>query len=231
MDTVTIEILRYDPAQDKKPWPQRFTVPTEPGATVQQALMHIYEELDSSLAFRFGCRYRYCGLCAVEVDDQPCIACLTPLENGQVVKPLGHLPVLRDLVVDRSWVLEKMRDLRLFIPEMPYEELPERIFEPKEHQQLMQCTECLACQSTCPFYDYRDPSFGGTFTFVKLAQLHFDPRDQTDRVAQARELGIERCAECRQCHCPMGIPAWESATAVLLRGEMKAGGAFGSFRR
>ena len=217
MDTVTIEVMRYDPTRDGEPRPQRFVVPTEKGATVQQALMHIYEEQDSSLAFRCGCRYRYCGLCALEVDDKPCLACLTPLKDGQVLKPLRHLPVLRDLVVDRSWVFHTMRNLQLFIPEMQYEELPERIFEPEEHKQLMQCTECLACLATCPYYDHRNASFGGTYTFVKLAQLHFDPRDQTDRVAQARQLGIDRCAACRKCQCPLGVPAWKSATSVLLK--------------
>ncbi|MBI3933368.1 MAG: hypothetical protein HY316_01665, partial [Acidobacteria bacterium] len=144
-------------------------------------------------------------------------SCTTPLKDGQVIKPLRHLPVLRDLVVDRSWVFDTMRDLQLFVPETPYEQLPERVFEAKEHRQLMQCNECLICQATCPHYDHRDGSFGGTFTFVKLAQQHFDPRDQTDRVAQARELGIERCASCRKCQCPLGIPAWKSATSVLLK--------------
>src|SRR3989304_6098907 len=191
MAKVTIEIWRYDPTQEKEPRPQRFEVPTEKGATVQQALRYISEELDATLAFRCGCRYRYCGLCSLLVDGKPGLACLTPLKDGQVLKPLPHLPVLRDLVVDRAWVFDNMRNLQLFIPEMQYEELPERIFEPEEHKQLMQCTECLACLATCPYYDYRDASFGGTYTFVKLAQLHFRPRDQADRVAQAQQLGIE----------------------------------------
>src|SRR3990172_8989174 len=141
MATVTIEISRYDPTQDKQPRPQRFQVPTEKGATVQQALMYIYEELDSSLAFRCGCRYRYCGLCALEVDDKPCLACLTPLKDGQVLKPLRHLPVLRDLVVDRSWVFDNLRRLQLYIPEMPYGAVPEQIFQPEERKQLPQRTE------------------------------------------------------------------------------------------
>src|SRR3972149_6037424 len=117
--------MRYDPTRDGEPRPQRFVVPTEKGATVQQALMHIYEELDSTLAFRCGCRYRYCGLCALEVDGKPGLACLTPLRDGQVLKPLRHLPVLRDLVVDRSWVFDTMRSLQLYIPDVPYAEVPE----------------------------------------------------------------------------------------------------------
>ena len=216
MDTVTIAIMRFDPNQDKEPWLQRFEVPTENGATVQQALFHIYEHQDSSLAFGYSCRFRNCGLCALEVDDKPRMACLTPLKDGQVLKPLRHLPVQRDLLVDRSWVFDNMRDLQLFVPEPEHQQLPERVFESEEHKRLMQCTECLACLATCPYYDYRDSSFGGTYTFVKLGQLHFDSRNQTDRVAQARELGIERCTSCRRCVCIMGVPAWRSATSVLL---------------
>lgn len=217
MGTATIEIWRQDPTRGEEPWPQRYQVPTEKGATVLQALMHIYDQLDSSLAFRHGCRFRYCGLCALEVNDQPQYACLTPLRDGQVIKPLRHLPVLRDLVVDRAWVFDNLRRLQLYIPEMPYGDVPEQIFQPEEHKQLTQCTECLCCQASCPNHDHRDDSFGGTYTFVKLAQLHFDPRDKTDRVAQARAMGIERCASCRKCKCPVGVPAWKSAVSVLLK--------------
>lgn len=218
MDTVTIKVMRHDPSQGGEAQLRQYEVPTEKGATVLQALMHIYEEQDSSLAFNFGCRYRYCGLCSVEVDDKPCLACVTPLQEGQVIKPLRHLPVLRDLLLDRTLVFDTMRNLELFVPESPAKDLPDQAFESNEHRQLMQCTECLICQAACPEYDHRDRSFGGTYTFVKLAQLHFDPRNQTDRVAQAQQLGIERCATCRKCYCPIGIPAWKSATAVLLEG-------------
>lgn len=217
MDTVTIGIMRFDPNRDREPWLQRFVVPTEAGATVQQALFHIYDQQDSSLAFGYSCRSRNCGLCALEVNDKPRMACLTPLKDGQVLKPLRHLPVLRDLLVDRSWVFDSMRELQMFVPEPEDQRLPEPVFESQEHQRLMGCTECLACQATCPYYDYRDPSFAGTYTFVKLAQLHLDPRDRIDRVAQARELGIERCASCQRCVCIMGVPAWRSATSVLLK--------------
>ncbi len=114
-------------------------------------------------------------------------------------------------------MFERVRDLQLYIPETPGAGMAEQFFEPEAHKQLMQCTECLACMALCPHYDHRDSSFGGTYTFVKLAQMHFDPRDGTDRVGQARALGIEICATCRGCRCPVGIPAWKGATAVLLK--------------
>ncbi len=222
MATATIEIWRFDPTRDAEPRPQRFEVPAEDGATVLQALMHVYEELDSSLAFRCGCRYQYCGLCALEVDGHAVLSCITPLKDGQVLKPLRHLPVARDLLVDRAWVFERMRSLELYIPEPPVVEMPEQFFEPEEHKHLMRCTECLACLASCPHYDSGDDSFGGTYTFVKLAQLHFDPRDHIDRVGQARALGIERCVTCRSCKCPVGVLAWKYATSVLLEGTIKA---------
>ena len=54
--------------------------------------------------------------------------------------------------------------------------------------------------------DQEKRSFGGPLTFVKLAQLHFDPRDSEDRRAQAKALGVGTCRSCQtRCACPIGV--------------------------
>ena len=64
------------------------------------------------------------------------------------------------------------------------------------------------------------------YHFVKLAQLYWDPRDRVDRRAQAAQLRIARCAGCRKCACPLGIPICRTAVAPLAGGlaERSAGG-------
>ena len=91
-----IRVKRYQPDTDS--YTERtYDVPLKPRATVLEALQYIYEELDPSLAFRYGCRYKRCGLCGVMVDGKPRLACKVYLEIVSELAPLANLPILRDL--------------------------------------------------------------------------------------------------------------------------------------
>ena len=88
---------------------------------------------------------------------------------------------------------------------------------PPAYGELARCTECLACLAGCASFDLEDGSFGGPLSFVKLAQLHFDPRDGQDRRAQARALGVTTCLSCKtKCSCPVGVPIYRTAIEPLL---------------
>ena len=70
-----ISIRRYDPETDSEPRWVDYTVPSGERTTVLEALAYIYENIDPTLAFRFGCRFDSCGLCAVELNGRPKMAC------------------------------------------------------------------------------------------------------------------------------------------------------------
>ena len=142
------------------------------------------------------------------------------------VGPLRSFPVLRDLVVDRRPLVEFFARQRLHLLPSEEQELS-AIFEvPPAYGELAACTECLACLATCPSFDAGNlgdpedpekPGFGGPLTFVKLAQLHFDPRDAEDRRAQAKALGVGACRSCQtRCTCPIGVRIYPSAIVPLL---------------
>lgn len=209
-----ISVARYAPERHEATL-DTFDVPLEPGATVMGALMYIYEKFDSTLAFHIGCRNEYCGLCAVDVNGKARLACMTPLRDGLVIRPLQKLPVSRDLIVDRSWILSFLRRFQLFVNnDRPETSRPFTL--PDQLVRLSGCTECLSCVAACPSFDFA-AGIGGPYHFVKLAQLHWDPRDNLDRRTQAKDLGIARCAECRKCACPLGIPVYKMAVAPLSR--------------
>ncbi|UCD58851.1 MAG: 4Fe-4S dicluster domain-containing protein, partial [Candidatus Hydrogenedentota bacterium] len=107
--------------------------------------------------------------------------------------------------------------LRVYIPEREDVSEPQVIKEPQTHARLVGCLECLACNSTCPNYDFDENSLAGPYVFVKLAQLHLDPRNTIDRRAQARELGIGKCTDCDKCSCIHGINIHRDAIGVLLK--------------
>lgn len=214
-DMITISVARYDPERGGEPALEEYPVPIEDGATVLGALLYIYEHNDSNLAFRCGCRNQDCGLCAVDVNGKPRLACVTPLKKGMVIRPLRRLPVARDLIVDRRWIMPFLERFALFVPNGKTSDWPLRLTVPEEHARLSACSECLSCLAACPSFEFGRDGLGGPYHFLKLAQLHWDPRDTTDRRAQAAQLGIARCAECRKCACPIGIPIYRMAVAPL----------------
>ena len=213
----SIKVWRFDPDNGDKGNLIQYQAPYQEGDTVLQALLDLYEQ-EYPVCFRFGCRFKKCGLCAVEINGRPRLACRTPLKDGVTIRPLRALPNIRDLVVDRDPAFSVLLPYQPWpaIGEPP-ERLP-RLTEPVEHQRLMACNECLGCLSTCPTYRYDDPSCGGPFQFVKLAQAHFHPLDRVDRPAQAGALSIERCGSCLKCRCLIGIPIVKMAIQPLLEG-------------
>lgn len=214
-ETITITVERSDPDGGREPVLEAYEVPLDPGATVMGALLHVYERSEPGLAFRCGCRNRDCGLCAVDVNGKPRLACVTPLREGMVIRPLAKLPVARDLMIDRRWIMAFLERFDLYVRDGDAGDWPPRLPVPPAHARLAACAECLSCLSACPSFEFGRDDLGGPYHFVKLAQLHWDPRNTVDRRAQAAELGIARCAGCRKCACPLGIQIYREAVAPL----------------
>jgi len=224
---VTIE--RYHPLNNPPFYDETFLVPLHhEHATVLEALIYIYENLDPTLAFRYSCRFEKCGLCAVQVDGRPVLACVTYLQDRQRISPLRGMPLLKDLVVDRGPLETLLRKEQAYI----VCERPEKIKVIDDINMpaaatslalvsLLRCVECLCCQACCPeVYGDRLDFFAGPFVFVKLAQLYLDRRDKYDRRVQALKLGIEKCRDCTtRCFCPQGINIHRQVILPLLEGK------------
>lgn len=213
-----ISIRRFDSDTDTEPRWVDYTVPDVERMTVLEALMHIYENIDPTLGFRFGCRFKACGLCAVEVDGKPRMGCSTELNDGMKIAPLAGLPVSRDLIIDRAAFFDGLRELQLYIPERENISEPETIKQSEAHKRLLECIECLACNASCPNYDFEKNPLVGPYVFVKLAQLHLDPRNTIDRRKQARDLGGEDCGACDACRCIHGINFRRDVFGILMEG-------------
>lgn len=201
LSTVTIHVRRTDEnGIDTGLHP--YQVPSEPKGTVLQALQYIYSNIDSTLAFRYSCRFKQCGLCAVRVSGRSRLACLTPLRDGLTVEPLDNLTVIRDLVVDRRPLFERLKALNLYpVAQAGVKKSPESL---QTYYAVSACLECLCCHSQCTALK-EDPDFAGPFVLVKVAQMHYHPQDGYDRRKQARALGVERCLKCKGCSCPYGV--------------------------
>lgn len=226
-----IYVKRFRHDLQEPGWEESFNVSLEEPATVLQALQYVYKNLDPTIAFEYSCRYAKCGICGVEVNGRPILACTAFLKDKEtVLAPLSNLPVIRDLVVDRSPLEKLLRDEEIYFrgADLEKSSLYEKAHEgnyfkpvkiPPGLETLLGCFECLCCHAACSKLDTSGRSlsqFAGPYIFLKLAQLNLDPRDRKDRKAQARRLGIEDCSDCRRCYCPQGIPIYRLAIEPLL---------------
>lgn len=214
--SIRISIERCDQDKGGEPGWVDYEVPAHERTTVLEALMDIYENQDPTLAFRFGCRFDKCGLCAVEVNGKPRMACYTDIKEGMKIGPLTGMPVVRDLVIDRTAFFEALRELELYIPEQGERSEPQVMQQSEAHKKLLSCVDCLACNATCPGYDFEKNPLLGPYVFVKLAQLHLDPRNEIDRRKQALDLGLGDCGGCKKCYCIHGINIRKQAVEVLV---------------
>jgi succinate dehydrogenase/fumarate reductase iron-sulfur protein len=213
--SIRISIRRSGPETAGRPEWVDYAVPAGGRTTVLEALMYIYENMDPTLGFRFGCRFDKCGLCAVEVNGKPRMGCFTDVKEGMRISPLRGMPVVRDLVIDRGAFFRALRELELYIPDQGEFSEPQVLEQSETHKKLLSCVECLGCNATCPAYDFDRNPLAGPYLFVKLAQLHLDPRNRIDRRKQARELGVDACAECGKCTCIHGINIRKNAIELL----------------
>ena len=101
--TVIVKIERYDP-EKKKHYLQTYEVPRGSKSRVLDYLQYIFEELDSSLAYRRHlCKARMCNGCLMMVNDKPSLVCweiVPPDQKEIILSPLKGRQVMRDLVVD-----------------------------------------------------------------------------------------------------------------------------------
>ncbi len=181
----------------KVPWPE--------GETVLGAIQQIFAYQDPTLAFRFGCRFKRCGLCAMRISDEDQLACQVRLQDGLEIEPLRFLPVIRDLVVDRRHFLETLRSLEVYPDPEAQANLGEWTNSDRatRYYNTMNCVECYACHSMCPHVG--EDGHPGAYVLVKLAQMHYHPQNTRDRARQARDLAVDHCLDCRLCYCPYGV--------------------------
>ncbi len=99
-ETSILRILRFDPSNGRKPEFQEYTVPFRTGHTVMDGLVHIYQHMDSSLAFRASCQCGLCLACLVRIDGRNQCPCRTLLGGQMKLEPLKNKRVIRDLVVE-----------------------------------------------------------------------------------------------------------------------------------
>src|SRR5262245_59568944 len=110
--TIAARIYRYDPAVDDAPRYDTIEVPAQKYMRVLDVLDYAVETCGLSVGYRFFCGVKRCGLCGVSIDGKPGLACWEEARPTLTIDPLPKMPVIRDLVVDRSAFEGATIDLR-----------------------------------------------------------------------------------------------------------------------
>jgi succinate dehydrogenase / fumarate reductase iron-sulfur subunit len=218
-----IRVQRFNPDVDRKPYLEAFELEITDDTTLLDALEHIKNYLDGSLTFRRSCRHAICGSCAMNVNGANTLVCNRRVaafldRKGQVtIRPLPYLPIIKDLVVDRTSFWEQyLRVKPWLIPPAGYDDsLPatsEFRVTPEEVAALKTaetCIMCGACYSACQVVAM-NKKYIGPHALLKGFLRVLDPRDG-DPAGRLEIVGGEDCVF--RCHtifncidaCPKGL--------------------------
>ena len=223
---VTFRVYRFDPGVSISPYYDDFKIPYSKGLTVLDALIYIYENIDSSLSFRWSCKNVQCGTCGMLVNGEAVLACERRLDQGETVKidPFP-LPIIKDLVTDFSYIEDKK--VRVF-SELTLAKGPESL-SPEEVSPLIslhKCLDCHICDIVCPLNKEKsiiEPDSFLPANLVQLASMVFNKREGEDRAAEAYSKKVYQCLTCGACvdACPVDIDIVKDAIENLRQNFMK----------
>jgi len=215
---ITLEIFRYRPEAEAEPVFQSYEIPFRKDWVILDALNYIKDNLDGSLSYRWSCRMGVCGSCGMMINGAPVLTCATFLEKylpGPIrVEPLKNFPVVRDLVIEMSDFMRKLKRVKPWIireEEKPlsdgeYLQTPVQL---ADYKQYSMCINCMLCYAACPIYGL-EPSFTGPAAIALAQRYNFDNRDQGKKErmeALSQDGGIWECTLVGECSvvCPKGV--------------------------
>jgi len=214
----TVQIQRFNPEKDKKPHMQSFKLEYTRDTTILDALHEIKSHQDGTVTYRRSCRHAICGSCAMNINGINMLACNSPLfqhlnrKNVIKIKPLPYLPIIKDLVVDRTRFWEQYLRVKPWLinsgttPEKEYRISPDEVAELEKAET---CILCGACFSACPVVATSD-TYIGPHALLKGFLRVMDPRDEgfSERMDEvATQEGVFRCHTVFNCidACPKNL--------------------------
>lgn len=187
--TFVVELMRYRPEEDDKPWLQSFEVPFRTEMSILDTLQYIKDKLDGSVAFRWSCRMAVCGSCGYMVNGVPKLGCKTFVRDyidakgkGKVrIEALANFPIERDLIADISDFVEKLEQIKPYIirenkgslKDGEYLQTPEQLARFKQYSM---CINCGLCYAACPQYGLNN-KFMGPAALALIQRYNKDSRD------------------------------------------------------
>jgi succinate dehydrogenase / fumarate reductase iron-sulfur subunit len=216
-DVTEFRIYRWNPDEPANPRMDTYTVDRSDCAPmVLDGLIWLKNNVDPTLTFRRSCREGVCGSCAMNIDGENTLACTKAMDDvdGPVnVRPLPHLPVVKDLVVDLTTFYAQLRSIEPWLQtETPQPETEWR----QSHDDrvrldgLYECILCACCSTSCPSYWWNGERFLGPAILLQAYRWLIDTRDEAtgERLDDLEDpFRLYRCHTILNCAqtCPKGL--------------------------
>lgn len=208
--------IRRQEGPNTAPYWEDFLFESEDeSATVATALSRVSEKNRTSegrdrafrpLMWEHSCLQKKCGACAMVIDGSPRLACDTPLRETKretvFIEPLRKFPVIEDLLVDRTSMMDELKNLSVWFEGDAGTGTEDMTFEAPK------CLQCGLCLEVCPNFAVGG-RFGGMAAMSPLARLISRlPKDQRRQIARNYTASVyEGCGKSLACRdvCPAGV--------------------------
>jgi succinate dehydrogenase / fumarate reductase iron-sulfur subunit len=214
----TFKIYRYDPETDANPRWDTYDVDVSAcGPMLLDAVLHIKNTMDSTLALRRSCREGVCGSCAMNIGGRNTLACTHAWADvpGETVtiSPLPHMPVIKDLVPDLTLFFAQYESIEPWLhtdspaPQKEWSQTPE---DRQKLDGLYECILCACCTTSCPSYWWNGEKYLGPAALLQAYRWLADSRDEAtgERLDYLEDpFKLYRCHTIMNCAqvCPKGL--------------------------
>ena len=216
--TKAFKIYRFDPETDANPRWDTYEVDVDNcGPMMLDALIHIKNTLDPTLAFRRSCREGVCGSCAMNIGGRNTLACTHAWEDvpGReiTVSPLPHQPVVKDLIPDLTLFFAQYSSIEPWLHTETPEPQKEWTQAPEDRAHLdglYECILCACCTTSCPSYWWNGEKYLGPAALLQAYRWLVDTRDEAagERLDSLEDpFKLYRCHTIMNCAqvCPKGL--------------------------
>ncbi len=217
---ISLKIKKFNPETMQQPEWRTFEVEAELTDRLLDVLNNIKWYNDGTLTFRKSCGHGMCGSCAMMINGENKLACMTLVKDVNYKKtitieplPVPEPMVQKDLAVDMDPFFEKYRRVMpYFINDNPPPEHEERRQSEADFLKIEESTKCIlcgACTYSCPS-TWADPEYLGPSALLKAYRFIFDSRDTAteERLAIVdSKVGLWKCYTVFNCvmACPKDI--------------------------
>ena len=213
----TVKVYRYDPDTGNNPQVDEYTIDLDDcGPMVLDALIHIKDDYDQTLAFRRSCREGICGSCAMNIDGRNTLACtkaISDVEGDLKIYPLPHMPVVKDLIPDLTHVYAQYASIEPWMKTTTQAPTRERLQSPEDRDKLdglYECILCFCCSTSCPSYWWNGDRYLGPAILLQSYRWLADSRDEAtgERLDMLEDpFKLYRCHTIMNCAktCPKGL--------------------------
>ena len=205
---ITAKVYRFDPSTDAAPRYESYDVNIDEDDAGIVTGLQVLQEINlhvTPVAYESSCYCGICGRCAMLIDGEPSLACMTRILPGEhTFEPLAGFPVVRDLVVDTDKAYAQFLDSKAEVQTVnPIDHFKafDYDFYWEVLDRMQSCRECMLCYSACPALNEQGKwgKFVGPGAMMQIGLRILDGRDESDRVLQAVTSGLFQCTMCGKC--------------------------------